>query len=105
MKSRYVAAGVMLLGSFISAAGAQAAGTDETLCRGTYPVLLMTEQECHSYIQQIKVLQSTGQDLALASLQQHHTEQLVERAAICPCMEPKPKAAAPQRVVMLDPDC
>jgi hypothetical protein len=105
MKSRFVAAGVMLMGSLVPAAGAQAAVTDETLCRGAYPVLLMTEQECRSYIQQVKALQATGQANALETLKQHHAEQLDERAAICPCMETKPKAVAPQHVVMLDPDC
>jgi hypothetical protein len=105
MKSGCFAAGMMFLASVISTVTAHAAESEEALCRGTYPVLLMTEQECRSYILQVKALQSAGQEHALATLQQHHTEQLGERAAICPCIKPKPQAAAPQHIVMLDSDC
>jgi hypothetical protein len=105
MKSGCFAAGVMFLVSVIPMASAHAAEAEEALCRGSYPVLLMTEQECRSYISKVKALQSTGQVSALANLQQQHAEQLDERAAICPCAKPKPQAVAPQHLVMLDPDC
>jgi len=85
--------------------GLQAAGSDEALCRGDYPVMLMTELECRLYASQVKTLRSQGQTRALASLQQQHAEQLRERAAICPCMDPDPEATLPQHVVLLDPDC
>jgi photosystem II stability/assembly factor-like uncharacterized protein len=105
MKSGCFAAGVMILASIMTTLTAHAAEAEEALCRGTYPVLLMTEQECSSYIRQVKDLQSTGQVIALASLRQQHAAQLDERAAICPCIKPKPQAVAPQHLVMLDPDC
>ena len=105
MKAGFLAVGLMLLESSSPGVAAQATGGDEALCRGSYPVLLMTEQECSSYTRQVMALQSTGQISALASLHQQHALQLVERAAICPCMDPKPNAAAPQYLVMLDPDC
>jgi hypothetical protein len=104
MKSEYLVAGVMFLTSVLPVVSAHA-GEDDALCRGAYPVLLMTVQECRSYIRQVKELRSTGQVIALANLQQRHAEQLDERAAICPCVKPKPKALPPQHVVMLDPDC
>ena len=105
MKAGFLAVGLMLLESSSPGVAAQATGGDEALCRGSYPVLLMTEQECSAYTRQVMALQSTGQISALASLHQQHALQLVERAAICPCMDPKPKAAVPQHLVMLDPDC
>jgi photosystem II stability/assembly factor-like uncharacterized protein len=105
MKPGFFAAGLMLMAGSFPAAAAQATGGDEALCRGNYPVLLMTEQECISYTRQVLSLQSTGQVSALATLQRQHALKLSERAATCPCMDSKPKAAAPQHLVMLDPDC
>jgi photosystem II stability/assembly factor-like uncharacterized protein len=100
----YVAA-LMLLASSLPATAAQATGGDEALCRGSYPVLLMTEQECRSYARQVMTLQSAGQLSALATLQQQHALQLDKRAASCPCVDSKPKAGAPRHLVMLEPDC
>jgi len=105
MKPGFLAAGLMILSSSLSVATAQAAGGDEALCRGNYPVLLMTEQECGAYTRQVMALRSAGQLGALETLQQQHALQLDARAATCPCMDSKSKAAAPQHLVMLEPDC
>jgi hypothetical protein len=105
MKPGRFAVGLMLMAGSLSATAAQATKGDEALCRGSYPVLLMTEQECISYTRQVLALQSTGQVRALATLQQQHELKLRERAAICPCSDAKPNAAAPQHLVMLEPDC
>ena len=100
----YVAGSLLLVFSLPATAG-HAAGNDEALCRGNYPILLMTEQECRAYVGQIRTLASKGQTNALSALQLQHAEQLSERAAICPCMENKFHAVPPQHLVMLDPDC
>ena len=105
MKTGFLATGMMFLAGVMPATGVLAAEPGEALCRGGYPVTLMTDRECRLYIQQVQALRSTGQVQALANLQQQHAEQLKERAAACPCMEPSPKAVAPQHVVMRDPDC
>lgn len=105
MSSGYLLASLMLLVSSWPVATALAADADEALCRGSYPVLLMTEQECRLYVRQVRDLQQAGRVDALAALQQQHFAQLRERAAICPCMDPKPQAIAPQHLVMLDSDC
>ena len=105
MKPGFLAAGLMILSNSLPVAAAQAAGGDEALCRGSYPVLLMTEQECRAYTRQVMALKSAGQLSALATLQQQHALQLDARAATCPCMDSKSKAAAPQHLVMLEPDC
>jgi len=105
MKPAFFAAALTLLASSLPAAAAQATGGDEALCRGSYPVLLMTEQECRAYTRQVMALKSAGKVSALATLQQQHALQMDERAAICPCMDSKPKAAVPKHLVMLEPDC
>ena len=74
----------MFLASVIPAVTAHAAGAEEALCRGTYPVLLMTEQECRSYIRQVKALQSTGQVHRVGKLAAASRRAIGERAAICP---------------------
>lgn len=102
--ARRVANVIVLVGA-MAPPGLQAAGSDEALCRGDYPVMLMTELECRLYARQVETLRSQGQIRALANLQQQHAEQLRERAAICPCMDLDPEVAFPQQVVLLDPDC
>lgn len=105
MKPGSPATALLFLISSLPMANALAAMPDEAACRGTYPVLLMTEQECHAYIRQVKALELSGQRRALATLQKQHAEQLSARAAVCPCIESKPRSVVPQQVVMLDPDC
>ena len=104
-KIERLAAGVMFLTGLMSTAEALATEPDQALCRGPYPIMLMTDGECRLYLDEVKALRSKGQFQKLAILQQRHTEQLNERAVACPCMESIPKAIAPQHVVMLDPDC
>lgn len=105
MKPGSSAAGLLFLINALPMANALAAMPDEAACRGNYPVLLMTEQECRAYVRQVKVLEQSGQRNALTALKLQHAEQLSARAAVCPCIEPKTQFLAPQRVVMLDPDC
>lgn len=103
MKTGRLAAYVAVLaGCLMSAPGLQAAEPDEALCRGSYPVMLMTDVECRLYIRQVQALRAQGRTRALAALQRQHDEQLRERAAICLCLEGKPEVAAPQLVVLLD---
>jgi hypothetical protein len=104
-KTERLAAGVMFLTGLFSTAEVLATEPDKSLCRGPYPIMLMTDGECRLYLDEVKVLRSKGQLRKLAILQQQHTEQLNERAVACPCMESTLKAIAPQHVVMLDPDC
>lgn len=104
-KTERLAAGVMFLTGLLSTAEVLATEPDKSLCRGPYPIMLMTDGECRLYLDEVKVLRSKGQLRKLAILQQQHTEQLNERAVACPCMESTLKAIAPQHVVMLDPDC
>jgi hypothetical protein len=97
---------IILVGLNMPIADAQASEPDLALCRGAYPVMLMTEQECRLYIRQVQTLQSQGQIQALATLQQQHAEQLSERAAICPCMMGRePQVIAPQQLALLEPGC
>ena len=105
MKPGYFVGGTLLLVCSLPAPVAQALGSDEALCRGDYPVLLMTEQECRTYAAKVRTLRSAGQSGALSALKLRHAEQLSERAAVCPCMENKLRVAPPQYLVMLEPDC
>ena len=104
-KTERLAAGVMFLAGLMSTGVVTAAEPDQALCRGPYPVMLMTDRECRLYLDEVKTLRSKGQFQKLATLQRQHAEQLNERAAACPCLESVPKATVPQHIVMLDPDC
>lgn len=106
MKAGLLVANAIILVGILPLGNAQASQSDEALCKGSYPVMLMTAQECGAYTRQVHTLQSQGQFQALEALQRLHADQLAERAAICPCMMgQKPQAPAPQLLVMLEPDC
>lgn len=107
MNAGLLVANAIILAGILPMTNAQASPSDEALCKGSYPVMLMTAQECGMYARQFHTLQSQGQVNALEELQRQHAEQLVERAAVCPCMMgQKPEVPqAPQRLVMLESDC
>jgi hypothetical protein len=105
MKNGFLVVVMTLLAGLTLTAAVQAAQPDEALCRGDYPVMLMTKSECRLYVRQVQALLSAGKTQALAILQQQHAEQLKERAPFCPCMEHSLEGAAPQQVAILAPDC
>jgi hypothetical protein len=88
-----------------SAAGLLAAGPDEALCRGDYPVLLMTPQECRQHVRRVKSLQARGQTEALRTLQWQHAQLLQERAAVCPCMEGQLQPGPALQIARAETDC
>ena len=107
MNAGLLVANAIILVGILPMTNAQASSSDEALCKGSYPVMLMTARECGTYTRQLHTLQSQGHVNALEELQRQHAEQLAERAAICPCMMgQKPEVPqAPQRLVMLESDC
>ena len=98
-------AGLVFLAALTSAPGLLAAGPDEALCRGDYPVLLMTPQECRQHVRRVKSLQARGQTEALRALQRQHAELLQERAAVCPCMEDQPQPDPTLQIARAETDC
>lgn len=98
-------AGLVFLAALMSAPGLLAAGPDEALCKGGYPVLLMTPQECRQHVRRVKSLQARGQTEALRALQQQHTELLHERAAVCPCIEDQLQSGPALQMARADTDC
>jgi hypothetical protein len=98
-------AGLVFLAALTSAPGLLAAGADEALCRGDYPVLLMTPQECRQHVRRVKLLQVRGQAEALHVLQRQHAELLHERAAVCQCMESQPQIAPVLHIAHAETDC
>ena len=98
-------AGLIFLAAMSSSPGLQAAEPDEALCRGPYPVLLVTAQECRQHIKQVKSLRSKGQTQALDTLLRQHAELLQARAAVCPCIESKPDVIPAQQLALLETDC
>lgn len=97
--------GLVFLAALTSAPGLLAAGPDEALCRGGYPVLLMTPQECRQHVRRVKSLQARGQTEALRTLQWQHAELLQERAAVCPCMEGQPQSGPALQIARAETDC
>lgn len=84
MKAYVWIAGMMCIAGLASAAE-PAGAPDAPVCRGSYPVLLMTEMECRLYSHQVQLLQARGNHEALAALKVQHDKLLGERAAACPC--------------------
>lgn len=104
MRTASFMSGMCLLAGVTCAPVGHATGPDIALCRGDYPVLLLTDQECRSYSAQVRSLRARGEGVRLAQLRQQHAAQLKERAAICPCATQRTEPA-PQHLVMLTPDC
>jgi hypothetical protein len=102
---KQTAAALIFLAALMNSSGLLAASPDEALCRGAYPVLLMTPQECRHYLHQVKSLRSRGQIGALDALQRQHAELLQERAAACPCIENQTYTLPAQQVALIEPDC
>jgi len=98
-------AGLIFLVALTGAPGLLAAGPDEALCKGSYPVLLMTPQECRQYVRRVKSLDARGQTEALHALQRQHAELLHERAAVCPCMEGQPQPGPALQMARAETDC
>ncbi|MFZ0106795.1 MAG: hypothetical protein WAK92_08030 [Thiobacillus sp.] len=102
---KQLTAGLVFLAALTSASGLLAAGPDETLCRGGYPVLLMTPQECRQHVRRVKSLQARGQTEALHTLQRQHAQLLQERATVCPCMEGQPQPGPTLLIARAETDC
>jgi len=98
-------AGLVFLAALTSAPGLLAAGPDEALCKGGYPVLLMTPQECRQYVRRVKSLEARGQTEAVHALQRQHAELLHERAAVCPCMEDQQQSSPALQIARAETDC
>ena len=98
-------AGLVFFAALTSAPGLLAAGPDEALCRGGYPVLLMTPLECRQHVRRVKSLEARGQTEALQALQRQHAQLLHERAAVCPCMEGQPQSGPALQVARAETDC
>jgi hypothetical protein len=88
----------------VSTNGAVAEAAEPELCRGGYPVLLMTDLECTVYLQRVHAVRAAGQRELLLRLQHQHAELLRERAAACPCALPVETPPAVQ-VALVAPDC
>lgn len=85
-------------------AAAQTTAQESALCRGGYPVLLMTDLECTLYLRRVHALRAAGQSESLQRLQRQHAELLRERAAACPCALQEETSPALQ-VALLAPEC
>jgi hypothetical protein len=70
---------------FLLTASAQGLAADRELCQAGYPVMLMTENECKAYLVIRTRLQGSGDVAALQLLDSRMQDQLMERAAACPC--------------------
>lgn len=99
-------AGVWLAGLLCAASVASAAETagnsDAQLCRGAYPVMLMTDMECRLYLQQKRLLQAQGNARALVLLKQQHDSLMADRAARCPCA---PQRSRDDQAIVVAGDC
>lgn len=85
MKTLQRAVAVGVLGYAAMTAGFAAWGGDAEGCRGGYPVLLMTPEECRGYLDQLDAVRARADRLAELELREWHTALLIERAAACPC--------------------
>lgn len=84
MKTGFLAAGLVFLAATLPMAGAQAAG-GTAICQGDYPMLLMTQKECRSYLRALRAAKARADQLAVLDLQEWHAQLLIERSQACPC--------------------
>jgi hypothetical protein len=90
MKSIQRIIAIVALGGAALSAGTPALALDTEECRGGYRIMLMTETECTSYLQQLKDVRARSDRLAELDLQEWHTALLIQRAEACPCRAGKP---------------
>lgn len=95
----------MAWGMAIMSGGAHAAALDEALCRGEYPVMLMTEAECRAHVRHVETLQARGDGRTLLKVQQEHARLLNERAEACRCVFPQTEGAYVEHTAALNTDC
>ena len=80
---RIIAIGV--LGCAALTTGTSALAQDTDVCRGGYPMLLMTPAECQAYLKQVGEVRARSDRMAELDLREWHTSLLIERAEACPC--------------------
>jgi hypothetical protein len=73
--------------ALLAACRAQAAEVDESMCRGAYPVLLMTSAECRMHLARVRVLEALGDRDGLAETRRQQALLLDERALVCGCAQ------------------
>lgn len=74
--------------------GTQAAASERALCQAGYPVMLMMDTECKTYLAKRTSLQKSGDLAALQMLDARVQEELMERALACPCAAEQPVTLA-----------
>lgn len=101
MNTGVIGMSMMLVAGLASATGTAATG-DVHACQGRYPVMLMTNTECQTYVRQMHFLEAQGKAERLAELKQQHDRLLEERATACPCASQLPPQAQPVLIVAGD---
>lgn len=71
--------------ALLAAFPVQAADVDSAMCRGAYPVPLMTPGECETHVAHLRALEARGDKAALAEALRQHALLLDERALACGC--------------------
>lgn len=71
--------------ALLAACHAQAAEVDESMCRGAYPVLLMTPAECRMHVARVRALEARGDKDGLTETLRQQVLLLDERALACGC--------------------
>jgi hypothetical protein len=87
MKSILRIIALVTLGCAAMATGTTALAADTATCRGGYRIMLMTPEECQSYLKQLKAVRARSDRMAELELQEWHTALLIERAEACQCLE------------------
>lgn len=90
MKSIQRIIAIVALGGAALTAASPALALDREECRGGYRIMLMTETECTTYLQQLKDVRARSDRLAELDLQEWHTALLIQRAEACPCRAGEP---------------
>ncbi|MFP5381676.1 MAG: hypothetical protein ACLGG4_05375 [Gammaproteobacteria bacterium] len=78
--------------ALLAAFPVQATDVDSGMCRGAYPVPLMTPGECETHVAHLRALEARGDKVALAEALRQHALLLDARALACGCalMEAEP---------------
>ncbi|MGB4062770.1 MAG: hypothetical protein WBK19_02975 [Azonexus sp.] len=75
----------LLTGLLLASASSATLAMDESACRDGYSTMLLTQNECKTWISTHASLEKRGDNTALKQLDERMRNLMAERAETCPC--------------------
>lgn len=75
----------LLAGLLFASASSAVLAIDDAACRDGYSIMLLTQNECKTWVSTHARLKKQGDNIALNQLNEKMRSMIVERAEVCPC--------------------